>query len=492
MKNISLRYQLFLGFCLITVLTAFASAKLVDRLETDYLLSTLYRDSQHQFETIKSSALEAIITEDQPVLRSLVDRVRATNEDVAQIVIEDERGQVLVASGIVAGTEDDLVFTFQKDVMFSGEKFGSITLAWNLQSAHDEINRHAFIIALVTAAALSLLAFLALAAVGILVVKPVSTLNAAVIALSRGQLDAEVVLPRGSSRELLRFEASLEKLREALLLDKQRAEELEEAKTAAEAASRAKSQFLANMSHELRTPLNAIMGFSELMAKELHGTLGNPEYREYATLINQSGDHLLQLINDVLDLAKIEAERFKLLDEVVDLTEVIGFCLRVVDEGPIGTGITVELHLAEDLPLMRGDSRRLKQIVMNVVSNAFKFTPPGGTVRVTADFDPQAGFHLEVFDSGVGIAADKVDKVLEPFTQVDGDLNRRHEGAGLGLPLARKLTELHDGAFALSSREGEGTTVTMRFPTTRRAAVAADQDGADEIQERHSPEASVA
>ncbi|HZL60518.1 MAG TPA: HAMP domain-containing sensor histidine kinase [Stellaceae bacterium] len=239
-----------------------------------------------------------------------------------------------------------------------------------------------------------------------------------------------------------------------------------EANRRAETALRAKSEFLANMSHELRTPLNAVIGFSEIISDEILGPIGNRKYLEYAHDLHASGQHLLQLINDILDLTKIGAGKLDLVEETVDISELIGACVRMMAHRAKSQGLTLSQSVAPDVDSLRGDSRRLRQVMLNLLSNSVKFTPPGGSVAVRCWIE--AGrLVVEVRDTGVGIAEDDLPRALEPFGQVDNAFNRHGGGTGLGLPLTKRLVELHDGTFEIISRAGAGSAVKLTFPPSR-------------------------
>lgn len=240
--------------------------------------------------------------------------------------------------------------------------------------------------------------------------------------------------------------------------------DLYRAKEEAEAANRSKSSFLAHMSHELRTPLNAILGFSEVMAHETLGPLDNAQYRDYVRHIHSSGGHLLALINDLLDLSKIEAGKLELWEEVVDLRALFERCRVFVGEPAHHKGLMLSIAVDPRLTAVTCDARKIKQVVVNLLSNAVKFTPAGGHVDLEAQVDDGGDVVIRVCDNGVGIAAHDLKHVMAPFGQARQALIRNSEGTGLGLPLSKALVELHGGSLTLDSRQGVGTTVTVRLP----------------------------
>ncbi|CAO3358242.1 response regulator [Azospirillum melinis] len=243
--------------------------------------------------------------------------------------------------------------------------------------------------------------------------------------------------------------------------------ELQDARHAAEAASRSKSEFLASLSHELRTPMNAVIGFADLIARESEGPVGNAHYRDFAVNIRDSGQHLLELINEILDHVRAESGQLILDDEPVDLDAAAIFAVRLLTPRAARAGIALSAQVAPAARHLRGDERRIRQILLNLLSNAVKYTPSGGSVSLTADPAPDGGLLLEVRDNGVGIPEQDLDRVLLAYARVATPENRQTEGAGLGLPLTRRLVELHGGTLTLASRVGQGTTVTIHFPPER-------------------------
>jgi PAS domain S-box-containing protein len=243
------------------------------------------------------------------------------------------------------------------------------------------------------------------------------------------------------------------------------------AKETAESANRAKSEFLANMSHELRTPLNAILGFSEVIRSEVLGPVGVDRYVEYAEDIHRSGEHLLEIISDILDVATIDAGHASLDEEIVSVVELARSCLVLFRERAAAAGLDLAVEIPSDLPPIYCDARKMKQLIVNLLSNAVKFTEPGGHVSVAAFIDDRSGDAvIEVSDDGIGIPSEDIPRVMEPFTQIESPLTRQREGTGLGLPLVKKLIELHGGTIELESAHAKGTRAIVRVPAHRVAS----------------------
>jgi two-component system, cell cycle sensor histidine kinase PleC len=232
----------------------------------------------------------------------------------------------------------------------------------------------------------------------------------------------------------------------------------------AEAANASKTAFLANMSHELRTPLNAILGFSEIIGQECFGPVGNPRYKDYAGDIHSSGAHLLSLINDLLDIAKIEAGRMEIAPNPLDAARVFDIALKLIGTKAREKGQSLSITVEGSAPPLYADERALKQILLNLVSNAVKFTPQGGRIEVVGGLARDGGFQIMVRDNGPGIPRDKLDRIFTPFSQVDNRYDRQTGGTGLGLALVRGLAELHGGRAWLESEYGRGCSVFVNLP----------------------------
>jgi len=235
----------------------------------------------------------------------------------------------------------------------------------------------------------------------------------------------------------------------------------------AEAANHTKSRFLANTSHELRTPLNAVIGFSDMIRDAIDAHAPPEKLLEYAGHINESGRHLLAVLNDILDLSKVEAGKLELYEEEVDVAAIIHSCIATLRQKADRGKVLLAVELAPNLPTLWADPRKLKQVFLNLLSNAIKFTAAGGRVATTAAVDAANAVSITVADTGIGIAPEDIPAALAPFSQVDSNLNRKFEGTGLGLPLAKALVELHQGAFDLKSEPGIGTAVRIAFPAAR-------------------------
>ncbi len=277
------------------------------------------------------------------------------------------------------------------------------------------------------------------------------------------------------STNLATLEARAEK--DALIGELEQAKEIsDEARHRAEAANVAKSRFLAQMSHELRTPLNAILGFSEVMKSEIFGGHAVAVYKDYSADIHNSGVHLLNLINEILDLSRIEAGRYELNEEAVSLVHVVADCHHLLKLRASSRGITIHEVFEKDMPRVWGDERAARQIVLNLLSNSIKFTPQGGEIWLKVGWTASGGQYLSVKDTGSGIAEDEIPIVLASFGQGSNSIKSAEQGAGLGLPIAKSLIDMHGGTFTLKSKLRIGTEVIVTFPPERVMSALAPLD----------------
>ncbi|WP_240932502.1 sensor histidine kinase [Pelagibius litoralis] len=269
------------------------------------------------------------------------------------------------------------------------------------------------------------------------------------------------------AKEFRRSKRIMRRLRSSLEQRRATERRLIEARQQAELADRAKSEFLANISHELRTPLNAIIGFSDVIVNEVDGPIGNPTYHEYAGDIRDSGRHLLGIINEILDLSKVEAGQAELREEALAPADIIQSAMRLVSMQSAASGIDLRFDQNAAGLEFFGDPRLMKQILINLISNAVKFSTASGSVTVTTDVAVTGGLEIRIADNGLGMTREEVAIALKPFRQIENAYSRSRPGTGLGLPLAVALTELHGGSLVVESQPGRGTEVLLEFPAER-------------------------
>ncbi len=480
-RRLRLGAQLFLGMFVIAIAVALAAGLIVNTVERRYLTAATEQEKQKVFDILISSLLEDLISEDVPHIETTMSLLTKRDRWLFSAEITNEAGQALYAwqreappQGEVLATHEALApyepptpqhtLSFTRQVMFEDMPFGRVAIVWDVTDAYEEITAHAYMIALLVGGVCLVMSLLVCLLSASLAIRPINRIAKQVTDFRGGHYHDRWPLPVFASQELADLHGSVELLGEFLVQRNAREAELKEAKEMAEAANRAKSSFLANMSHELRTPLNAINGFSEIMQMEVFGPLGDARYKEYAGQINASGGHLLAVISDILDLSKVEAGKEELDLEPLDLVEVVSGSVALIEERAKQADLRFGTEVAADMPPINADPRRLRQVLLNLLSNAVKFTPAGGRVDVNASWDRCKGVTIIVADTGLGMDQEQVKTALEAFGQVDSSYAKKFEGTGLGLPLARALTELHGGSLDIRSEPDRGTEVIVTLP----------------------------
>jgi signal transduction histidine kinase len=461
--------------------------------------SSLERELTAAAEIVGRNSTAALLFGDKAAAQETLDALRS-RPDIIAARVENADGQAFAviisenqAGGVGAQTASPQSIDVVVPVENDGKPIGQIRLSANLDRLTQE--QRAFALVAILAALIAGLAGFALSnRLQPIITRPLNQLTSVMAEVSRLQ-DYTLRAPRTTSDEigilidgfngmlgeierqhleLERYRSTLEERvadRTAALSAsneqlKQTIEELEAAKTRAEAASKAKSDFLANMSHELRTPLNAIIGFSDLMRSEVLGPIGNDSYREYILDIHFSGNHLLEIISDILDVVRHESGKMELKEDIVEVEHVIADALRLIT--PQAHEGKVDLNWrpsAAALPGLFCDQVRVRQMLLNILSNAVKFTPPGGSIEIKTEMT--TGLELIIKDTGIGIKPEDIPRILTPFGQVASVYSRNHQGAGLGLPLTKALIERHGGHLSLYSAPDLGTTVRLSFPGER-------------------------
>ncbi|HTI85499.1 MAG TPA: HAMP domain-containing sensor histidine kinase [Alphaproteobacteria bacterium] len=466
LQRLKLGTQLLLALTVLSVMVGFITASAVRNMEYRYLREAMTEDRQQKFDLLIESSLDNLIAEDVPRLQTIVMQLVAHDDTVHRVMIRNENGIPLVAWQRQGLIDDESRLSFSRQVMFHGQTFGRVAIEWNGSAADREATRHAYLLAAIAGGACLTLSLLVYAVMTGLVVGPIHKIVQRLDEFRQDRLTSAAPLPAGQSLEVATLTASVNALGDYIIGKRAHAAELARARDNAEIANRAKTEFLANISHDLRTPLNAINGFSEMMEMQIFGPLGDDRYAEYVKHIHRSGTHLLSLINDILDVSKLEAGKFELQIERVDLKSIIELSLALLSDHADRSAVRIVTHIDAKLPPANADGRRLQQIMLNLLSNAVKFTPPGGTVTVSASWHPAYGSIVSVSDTGIGIPPEKIQTALEPFGQVENALTRRFQGTGLGLPLAKAFVELHGGELQIESHVDKGTVVKFSLPAS--------------------------
>ncbi len=470
-RRLSLGTQLLIGLGSLAVIVALVAGETIRQLESNYLRTYTQSEKAKTFELLHSALLDDIISEDAPHIDTTMQQLIERDDAFDSARIAGETGNILFQwrrprEGEEGGTPERRVISFDRDIVFLGENFGNLSVEWDISATESQIRGHAYIIAFGVGGTCFLLSLLVYLLTTSFAIAPINRIVRRVAGFRSGNYGSQAHLPTFAADELTRLNDSVNDLAAFISLKEAREAELHEAKETAEAASLAKTEFLANMSHELRTPLNAINGFSEMMSMELYGPLGDERYQDYAQKIHFSGSHLLALINDILDISRVESGKSVLEIGSVDLREMALGAIGMVEEKCRSSGLTMTTDIAEDMPLINADPRRFQQILLNILSNAIKYTPSGGTVTFSLRWDTDRGATITLCDTGIGIAPKKIAAAFEPFSRIESAYSRSHDGTGLGLPLAKMMVELHGGTLSLKSEQGAGTEVTITLPAS--------------------------
>ena len=430
--------------------------------ERSHLLERLHSDHARTFGLLQSALLDDVISEDVPRIDLTMRQFIIHDPAVHAVTITTEHGAALFRY-VRSPRQPRALTSLFEPVAHRGETFGTMAVDWNDSNSETAILWRATAIAMtvgIICAALGLMFYLLIQR---LVIRPIGSISARIEQIQHGRIRPGEDLPATSAVELQRLDDSISALGEFLSIRDRRESELQQAREMAEQSNRVKSEFLANVSHELRTPLNAINGFSEVMRMEMYGPVGNIRYRAYAQDIHVAGTHLLAVINDILDVAKVEAGKLELQREAIDLAEIATSCLdtmaKLAERNELRLGSTI----APTLPTVWADSLRVRQILLNLRSNAIKFTPKGGLICLAVEHT-DGEVAVTVSDTGIGIPEHKLEAVLEPFGQVESMMSKRYRGTGLGLPLVKAFVELHGGSLTLKSKVGAGTEIRFTLP----------------------------
>ena len=466
-KGLPISLQVLLVLVGLALIVAATVGFVVRNNEQALLHDVLREEHRKKFELLILSARGDLLGQKIQRLPERIRQLAERDAGLQAVRITGPSGRKLAAWRRPGSGDSVNPITFAYKVVVGGKTIARISAAWDATPSSAAFSDHMNRSLLALGIACLLFALLAFAILEISTLRPIRSIALKFRDCRRGNFATRPVVPTHAAAELRDLEESSWALSEIFSNRDQTQAELVATRELARNATSAKDDFLANMSHELRTPLNAINGFSEMLAGEVLGPMGNREYVEYAKNIKDAGNQLLGLINDVLDLSRFQAGTAALHLEPLNVSQAIQSGVDMVQGFAEMNGLKIERDIAMDLPILQADPVRLNQILQNLLSNAIKFTRPGGVIRVTVSRQMSEDVVITISDTGIGIPADRLGRIQEPFSQIDDPMTRENRGSGLGLALAKAFVELHGGALQITSQPDVGTKVSFSLPTPR-------------------------